>query len=76
MCFQVKVFCEIDSSNFENNYDLKCVKFYIFIINYYAFYLLGKFIFYSLFIFQGVSTRVLPVSTRVVSAIPGSHCII
>ena len=37
MCFEVKVFCEIDSSNSENNYDLKCVKFYIFIQNYYAF---------------------------------------
>ena len=44
-----------------------------FIKNYYAFYLLGKFIFYSLFVFQGVSKRVLPVSTRDKSATPGSH---
>ena len=34
----------MDSSNSENSYDLKCVKFYIFIQNYYAFILLGKFI--------------------------------
>ena len=41
-----RVFCEIDSFNSENNYDLKCVKFYIFIQNYYDFILLGKFIFF------------------------------
>ena len=51
MCFKVKVFCEIDSSNSENNYNLKCVKFHIVIQNYYAFILIGKFIFihYSYF---------------------------
>ena len=46
-----------------------CEISHFFIENYYAFYSLGKFILILLFVFQGVSTRV-------VSATPGSHGII
>ena len=53
----------------EIKYNSKCWILQFFVENYFYFYLLGEFIFILLFVFQGVSTRV-------VSSSPGSHDII